>query len=225
MTGDFIEKQQEQQNFFTENEIKPSTNKIAFDLGAGNGLQTVSLSNLGFDVKAVDFNRQLLDELAARSKDRNVEIIEDDILNFLKGTTTKAGLIVCMGDTLTHLPHLNQVDDFIIQISRCLEPGGRVVLSFRDLTNELTGEQRFIPVKADDSRVLTCFLEYFSDHVMVHDILYEKQNGKWIQKISAYPKVSLDQPIVVNMLENSNIQLLKSQVINRMIYLLCEKRM
>ena len=86
MTGDFAEKQQEQQKFFSDNEMKSSGNQIAFDLGSAHGLQTISLSNLGFYVKAVDFNRQLLDELAARSKDSDVEIIEDDILNFLKRT-------------------------------------------------------------------------------------------------------------------------------------------
>ena len=47
-------------------------------------------------------------------------------------------------------------------------------------------------VKNDDSRILTCFLEYFPHHVMVHDILYEKQGGKWIQKVGSYPKLRLD---------------------------------
>lgn len=59
MAGDFTEKQQEQQNFFTAHSILPRLNMIAFDLGAGHGLQSVSLANLGFSVTAIDFNTQL----------------------------------------------------------------------------------------------------------------------------------------------------------------------
>jgi hypothetical protein len=30
-------------------------------------------------------------------------------------------------------------------------------------------DQRFIPVRADEVRILTCFLEYHAAHVTVHD--------------------------------------------------------
>ena len=52
MLGDFDEKQKEQENFFWRNGIKPVSRKVAFDLGAGNGLQAISLAKLGFAVTA-----------------------------------------------------------------------------------------------------------------------------------------------------------------------------
>ena len=220
MIGDFVEKQQEQEAFFSKNEIKPSKDKIAFDLGAGHGLQTFPLMNLGFKVKAVDFNRQLLNELGSRFTNGDLEIIEDELLNFLKQTPLKAELIICMGDTITHLQNLDEVEELVSEISTHLEPGGKVVFSFRDLTTELMAGQRFIPVRADDSRILSCFLEYFSDHVMVHDILYERQNEKWIQRVSAYPKLRLNAEILNSMLQRNQIRILKSEIINRMTYLI-----
>jgi hypothetical protein len=87
----------------------------------------------------------------------------------------------------------------------------------------LQGDERFIPVKNDDSRILTCFLEYFPHHVMVHDMLYEKQAGKWIQKVSSYPKLRLDVALLTDLLQKNGIQLLKSEIINRMIILLVKK--
>jgi hypothetical protein len=128
-----------------------------------------------------------------------------------------------MGDTMTHLESIDQVALLVQQMSSHLEPGGKIVLSFRDLTKALQGDERFIPVKSDDSRILTCFLEYFSQHVMVHDILYEKQGGKWIQKVSSYPKLRLDVALLTDLLPKNDIQLLNSEILNGMIYLIGKK--
>lgn len=223
MLGDFDEKQAEQEIFFLRNGIKPVSKKVAFDLGAGNGLQTISLAKMGFAVKAIDFNSQLLNELTSRKSNLNIEIINDDILGHLQRTPHQAELVICMGDTITHLESLDQVKLLVQEMSSHLEPRGKIVLSFRDLTKELEGEERFIPVKNDDSRILICFLEYFPHHVMVHDILYEKQGGKWIQKVGSYPKLRLDVTLLTDLLQKNDIQVLKSEIINRMIYLICEK--
>jgi len=40
-------------------------------------------------------------------------------------------------------------------------------LSFRDLTPDLTGLNRFIPVRSDPDRIMTCFLEYEPETVIV----------------------------------------------------------
>ncbi len=191
MLGDFDEKQKEQENFFWRNGIKPVSRKVAFDLGAGNGLQAISLAKLGFAVTAIDFNTQLLDELTSRKSNLNIEIINDDLLTYLQRSRHQAELIVCMGDTITHMESIDQLALLVQHMSSHLEPGGKIVLSFRDLTKELQGDERFIPVKNDDSRILTCFLEYFPHHVMVHDILYEKRRWKMDSKGQLLSETSL----------------------------------
>jgi len=62
--------------------MTPSSSTGAIDLGAGHGLQTVSLVNLGFNVTAVDFNDQLLQELEINSANR-ATIVKDDLSRFL----------------------------------------------------------------------------------------------------------------------------------------------
>jgi 2-polyprenyl-3-methyl-5-hydroxy-6-metoxy-1,4-benzoquinol methylase len=79
MSGDFTEKQMEQQAFFVTNAVVPNTSKVAIDLGAGHGLQSVSLAKLGFQVHAVDFNEQLLQELKRNCGDLDVGIVEDEL--------------------------------------------------------------------------------------------------------------------------------------------------
>jgi SAM-dependent methyltransferase len=219
MAGDFTTKQQEQQAFFTAQNIVPAFNKTAFDLGSGHGMQTVSLAKLGFHVVAVDFNQQLLKELHENCKDLSVQIIENDLIVFLRNTNEEAELIVCMGDTLTHLKNLQSLDDLIGEVEKHLVRDGKIVLSFRDLSTELTGLQRFIPVKSDTTRMLNCFLEYFEDHVMVHDILHEYSDGVWIQKVSAYPKLRLNNSIVTDLLNKHQLAVVYTEVINRMNYI------
>jgi len=100
---------------------------------------------------------------------------------------------------------------------------GKTVISFRDLTSELTGETRFIPIKSDNARIATCFLEYFQDHVMVYDILQERINDKWHQKISSYPKLRLNLKIVDDLLAKTKFQILHSETVNGMIYVIAQK--
>ena len=59
MAGDFEAEQSLFQKFLYENKIVPASSKKAIDLGAGHGIQSVSLAMMGFEVTAVDFSEQL----------------------------------------------------------------------------------------------------------------------------------------------------------------------
>jgi ubiquinone/menaquinone biosynthesis C-methylase UbiE len=86
MIGDFDKKQAIEQRFFESNNVRPFFNKIAIDLGAGHGLQSISLAKLGFSVKAVDFNRQLLQQLRKRIGELEIELILSDVESFNLGS-------------------------------------------------------------------------------------------------------------------------------------------
>lgn len=222
MTGNFEAKQQEQEDYFTRKHITPSGSRVAIDLGAGHGLQTISLANLGFTVFAVDFNQHLLSELNARAKGLPVRTILANLANTAQ-YAMETELITCMGDTLTHLESVQQVSALLEQWQRMLPPKGKLVLSFRDLTQELHGEERFIPIKAEDERIHTCFLEYFPGFVRVFDILMEKKDGQWIQKVSSYQKLRLGIEQVKMMLTAAGFTVADHEVIARMHYLVAEK--
>jgi hypothetical protein len=73
-----------------------------------------------------------------------------------------------------------------------LRPGGVFAATFRDyVSRELKGDERFILVRRDEERVLTCFLEYGPDHVVVHDLLTERSDQQWAQSVSSYAKLRL----------------------------------
>ncbi|KCZ71166.1 hypothetical protein ANME2D_03198 [Candidatus Methanoperedens nitroreducens] len=207
MFGDFNAKLNENQRFFQSHNIKPVSSKIAIDLGAGCGFQSIPLAKIGFEVKAIDFSKRLLDELKNKSNGLGIEAIENDILNFDAYSDCKPELIVCMGDTITHLDSLESVQKLIENNYEILFKNGKQVLTFRDLTFELKEEDRFIPVNSDNNRIFTCFLEYHPTYVKVFDIVYEREKGRWIQKISSYKKLIISQTEIKEYFEDTGFKI------------------
>jgi len=71
--------------------------------------------------------------------------------------------------------------------------------TYRDLTKELEGLDRFIPVRSDD-KIMTCFLEYESaESVAVHDLIYTRVGGLTTGEIArafVVPERTIAQRIV-----------------------------
>jgi SAM-dependent methyltransferase len=165
--------------------------RTAVDLGAGFGTHTIPLARRGCRVVASDTSPILLDLLRQHSRTLPVEVVEDDLLNFQKHLEAKVDLILCMGDTLTHLPERHCVEQLLSHAAQSLHRGGKFVASFRDYSAPLIEAARFIPVRSDDDRILTCFLEYFPEWVCVHDVLHERSGAGWQTRVSSYKKLRL----------------------------------
>jgi SAM-dependent methyltransferase len=204
--------------------IESVTKGLAIDLGAGSGFQSIPLAKLGFSVIAIDFCAVLLSELRENSFDLAIATIEDDLLNFTQHISEPAQIIVCMGDTITHLPSLETVEALLSDITRNLSDRGKLILTFRDyVTAELKGVQRFIPVRSDDSRIFTCFLEYQEQYLEVHDLLYQKKFEQWSMQVSSYRKLRLAPHWVKNCLEAKNLTIVRDELINGMVCLVASK--
>lgn len=222
--GDFEEKRSVQENFFRENDIAPRLSGVAFDLGSGHGINSIALSDLGFSVNAVDFNHQLLAELRNRIESRRIQITDAHLLEYLYAVRIKPEIIACMGDTLTHLSGPDQVEELIALSAQKLERGGKLILSFRELTHELTNENRFIQVNSDENRIHTCYLEYLPGYVKVFDVFLERKDGKWRQTVSWYPKLRIAASRVASLIEKNELALIKNEVISGMTYLIACKQ-
>ncbi|MFJ7248155.1 class I SAM-dependent methyltransferase [Kitasatospora sp. NPDC098652] len=173
--------------------------RTAVDLGAGPGTQTLALAALGFDpVLALDTSAPLLAELRESADKAGyagaVRTVEADLRGALPQHTGPGSVaaVLCMGDTLTHLPTRADVAALLHDAAAALAPGGRLVLSFRDLTRPLTGTDRFLPVRATADRIMTCFLEYPDEETaLVHDLIHTRAGEGWTQQVSSYPKLRL----------------------------------
>jgi len=202
----------------------PAARGVALDLGAGLGLHSIALAKRGFDVLAIDNCQALLDELRSRAADLAIATHLADLLDFRACLTTQPQVILCMGDTLTHLPALSAVESLLASVAGSLAPGGVFAATFRDYaTSGLKGEQRFILVRGDESRILTCFLEYQEERVIVHDLLHEKENDCWRQVISSYPKLRLAPAWVISKLGELGFSVTRDTTPSGMVRLVATK--
>ena len=191
ISGGIDEKIEENRNFFADHDIQPIRSGLAFDLGAGCGFQSVPLAQLGFRVAALDLSAKMLAQLKKTAKNLPIETICDDLSNFTNYKSGNIELVVCMGDTLTHLDDFTKVRALLDTVFSSLETGGCLILSFRNLTQKLVELDRFIPVKSNETTIFTCFLEFEKDSVKVHDIIYEKNNAQWVLKKSVFQKLRI----------------------------------
>jgi SAM-dependent methyltransferase len=168
--------------------IQAGANMIALDLGAGFGMHSIPLARQGWAVTAVDESPELLHELQDRGGDLRIRLVEGDLLNASNYVNAAPHIVLCMGDTLTHLQTKEEIAHLFGEVSRILAPGSLFALTFRDYTSPATGERRFIPVRSDENRIHTCFLEEGPTHMVVHDIVHERLGDNWGMKVSSYAK-------------------------------------
>jgi len=210
-------------DFFNYHSITPSGCRRALDLGAGSGFQSIPLARQGFSVTAIDSSRKLLEELRGNCAGLDIVIKAGDLTRFNELFRDQMELAVCMGDTLTHLNSTEEVKYLFRDIHQALEADGRFILSFRDMSLELSGLDRFIPVRMEQDRLFTCFLEYKRDCVVVHDLLHQNRGGRWEFKKSAYRKLRLSQAWVEESLTLCGFQIVFVEQFNGMVTIMVQK--
>lgn len=206
--GGFEVNASENKDFFSTHSIIPRASGLAVDLGCGSGFQAIPLAEVGFSVTAIDLSQPLLDELAAHGASLDVRPVNGDILDLESHCPAPLELAVCMGDTLTHLSSRDDVRKMFQIVFKTLQQSGMFVVNYRDLTFELTGLDRFLPVRSDDDAIFTCFLEYQEDTVTVHDLVNERIDGVWTLNKSCYTKLRLPLGWVVEALEETGFSLI-----------------
>jgi SAM-dependent methyltransferase len=201
---------------------------FAIDLGSGPGFQSFALADLGFtSILAVDTSPELLAELESHRNTQPIRTALADLGSLpILTSAASANAIVCMGDTLTHLPTKSDVTALFRDAFNALTPGGILILTWRDLTLELTGPDRFIPVRSDDTTFMTCFLEYTTpDTVHVHDLVYTRQPGAsaWTLNKSSYPKLRLSPELLITQLTQTGFKVHPPDTAGRLLLLTATK--
>jgi len=207
MFGDFDRKVDEQKALLKGLGIEAGDDAAAVDLGCGSGFQTFALADLGYKVISIDNSGTLLAELNERMGEQPIRTHEAELLDFTAHVPEPVDLIVCMGDTLPHLPSVDDVTALFGQCFDATAPNGRLVLTFRDLRHELEGLDRFIPLRSSSDKIMTCFLEYEEETVKVHDLIHLRDEEGWRLEKSMYRKLRLSSETVVRLLENVGLQI------------------
>lgn len=172
-------------------DMVPRRSGRAVDLGCGPGYFSSALANAGYAVQALDLDPTLLTKLRENCDGLNVEALQEDLREVAQVCTGPVELVVCTGDSLAHLESPREAAVVVDQCAGMLEPGGQLLLGFRDQSRSLTGTDRFLCLRSDADRIFTCALEYSDEHVDVTDMLYVRSGEGWTLRKSAYRKARL----------------------------------
>jgi 2-polyprenyl-3-methyl-5-hydroxy-6-metoxy-1,4-benzoquinol methylase len=186
-------------------------------------MHAIALARKGAHVTAIDTSSELLRVLEQLAGNLPVRAIHDDLIAFQRHVAEIPSAIFCMGDTITHLPHRGAVERLIETVSAQLTAGGTFAISFRDYSMPLVDDQRFIPVRSDDDRILTCFLEYQPETVVVHDIVHLRTAQGWDTRVSHYRKLRLSPDDLIESIQSSGFRVRRESGLRGMVRLVAQR--
>lgn len=100
---------------------------VAVDLGSGFGVHTIPLARAGWKVLAIDPSQHLANKLRGHAQGLVVRTVVADLVDFSQhlAPEAQADFILCMGDTLAHLPGWDDLDRLARRVARSLSGTGR----------------------------------------------------------------------------------------------------
>lgn len=204
--------------------LEPRPGDLALDLGAGFGMHAVPLARRGVNVLALDSSAQLLDALQRNAVGLPLQAVRDDLLSFPRHLRQSPRFILCMGDTITHLPDMASLERLAGMAAKAIARGGLFVITFRDYSQALVGDRRFVHVRSDKDRILTCFLEYEAQVVKVHDVLHQRRGDAWEMTVSSYPKLRVQPEQLIDQLRSVGFSVVRQAGLRGMVRLVCSYR-
>jgi ubiquinone/menaquinone biosynthesis C-methylase UbiE len=150
------------------------------DLGCGNGRNSIYLAKEGMNIIGIDFSRGLIkiaqNKMEWKEVAHRVNLMEGDIGSLpLKNESVDAVLYIA---TLHHLPTPQERLQSLIEVKRCLKPGGSALISawaqeqdkFKDNLKKSKEHQEegfeygdiFLPWKMKEGRELQRYYHLFS---------------------------------------------------------------
>ena len=171
----------------------------ALDLGCGPGYHAKALAEAGAHVIAVDNNEDLLREL--RAVCAGLDVVP--VLAELSDPSSFAAhapfsTILCVGDTITHLGSVQDVETLLTHSARLLATEGTLVLEFREQPRDLHGQGAVLTLRAERDRIMQCVLHFEPERVWITDVVHEWTGDRWEVFRSTYPKLRLNAGWIVS---------------------------
>jgi SAM-dependent methyltransferase len=119
---------------------------LIIDAAAGIGTQTIALGLRGFRLAGSDISRRAVTRAAQETRLRQLDIpfaVAD--LRALPFRPQSADVIIACDNALPHLLSLDEIKTALLELQRCVRPGGGVLISMRDYSVQPAGTRELRP--------------------------------------------------------------------------------
>lgn len=119
--------------------------KSILDVACGTGGYSIELANMGYDVTAVDLDREMIESLNAK-KNNNVKFFQGNMLALKdKLNPESIDTIFCIGNSLVHLDNLSQIGSFFADSKSILKKGGSLIIQTINYDRVIAKEVKSLP--------------------------------------------------------------------------------
>lgn len=212
-----------------QNELKELpflAKRRALDLGAGPGVYSFALSNLGFnEVVAIDYSQKLLDLILERkTPSHNIEIINADLHKLDELSLGEFDFINITGDTVLYLNEKKHIKDLLEVVFSLLKDHGIFYIQFRDFSKEEELLDRFKVTNQSDNYNKIISMNYDKDFIFTVDLVNRKVDGEWIFEKGMNKKIRISKIEMKNILQDVGFDIVMLADDHENIKLLCSKK-
>lgn len=146
---DYIFPYQPNQKSFVESYASHGSKIL--DVGCGSGDLAIQLQKSGYNVTAIDADKQMIEQAKSKIKSSTEPIfLEMNMLDIVSNLKTKFDVIYCFGNTLVHLNSMRQVEDFIKSCYNLLNEDGVLLIQILNYRNIIVNNITSLPLIDND---------------------------------------------------------------------------
>lgn len=173
---------------FISNLFQPGESIL--DIGAGTGNMAIALANKEMEVIASEPDETMAESIRSKtdSSDLHLSVQTKSMEQIVEFQSLFDG-IICIGNTLPHLPDEERMEHFLNQCYQKLKQNGRLILQTVNYDKVLSTDDFSFPVIQKDEFSFTRRYEKVNDHIYFTSIL--SVNGESTENtIPLYPITS-----------------------------------
>jgi SAM-dependent methyltransferase len=159
----------------------------AIDAGSGTGFHAFLLAGLGVRVTAVDLATEMLNRLEQAAAVRKIDIatVQSDLRDLSSCLSGTFDALVCMGNTLAHIPGRAALDRTLEGFATRVKPGGIVLIQLLNYARILSGRQRIQSVREEQGNTFIRFYDFEEDRIRFNILRLERSGGEIVPRLSS----------------------------------------
>jgi glycine/sarcosine N-methyltransferase len=175
------------------------------DIAAGTGNQALILASKGYAVTATDGSVEMINKINEKSKIENISIQTLCLeMENIQEITSSFDVIVCIGNSLSHLTTLTSISETIKEVAKLLESDGTFFVQIVNYDRVIEEKIHSLPViSKPNGLIFERTYEFEQEHILFHGKLTVEQNGEQTQFESTVPLYPLQSYQLVSILQSA----------------------
>jgi glycine/sarcosine N-methyltransferase len=175
------------------------------DIAAGTGNQALLLADNGYNVTATDSSEDRIRKMEEKSlaNDIPIQTLLVDMEN-IQTITSTFDVIVCIGNSLSHLTNLNAINETVKDVAKLLESDGTFIVQIVNFDRVIEEKIHSLPIiQKPNGLTFERTYEFQQEQILFHGTLSVEEDGERRQFDNKVPLYPLQSFQLVSILQNN----------------------